>query len=355
MAQVDLPYLDTYRSRGRLYAYYRRGKRRVRITDDAGQALTPGEPGFLAAYQRIHVGFEAAPAPRAAAGTLAHLIEHYRASPDFSAKAEKTRRDYTRYLDALKRDYGHLPIRTMPRDFVFALRDKHAATPRKANYLLQILRLLFAYALDRPATFGVTVNPAARPKSLKGGGGHRPWEEREIAAFRARWPVGTWERTAFELMLNTGQRGGDVVKMTRSHLAGGSVRVLQSKTGARVEIRISRDLAEALTPWLAGHPHLAVLGKVGVDRFRHRMAEAFKAVGLPDVTTHGLRYTAATRLRELGLDWEEIGAITGHQTAEMARKYTRQRRTASVAIGLLDRATGNGSGTQVPSAPDESA
>lgn len=345
MAPVDLPYLDIYRSKGRLYAYYRRGKRRVRITDDAGQGLSPGDLGFLAAYQRIHAGFEAAPAPRGEAGTLAHLIEHYRASPDFSAKAEKTRKDYTRYMDELKRDYGTLPIRTMPRDFIFALRDKHANTPRKANYLIQILRLLFSYAMDRPATFGVTVNPAARPKALKGGGGHRPWEEREINAYRTHWPKGTWERVAFELMLNTGQRGGDVVKMTRSHVTGGMVHVVQSKTGTRVDIPISRDLSDALTPWLADHPHLAVLGKVGVDRFRHRMADAFRAAGLDNVTTHGLRYTAATRLRELGLDWEEIGCITGHQTAEMARKYTRQRRTASVAIRLLDGATKNEPGS----------
>lgn len=53
---------------------------------------------------------------------------------------------------------------------------------------------------------------------------------------------------------------------------------------------------------------------------------------------HGLRYTAAARLREIGLDWKEIAAITGRQTAEMARKYSRRKRTAEPAVVKLDSA-----------------
>lgn len=60
----------------------------------------------------------------------------------------------------------------------------------------------------------------------------------------------------------------------------------------------------------------------------------------------GLRYTATTRLRELGVDWVEIGAITGNQTAEMARKYSNQRRAAKVAIARLNAAGKKGGGTQ---------
>lgn len=77
----------------------------------------------------------------------------------------------------------------------------------------------------------------------------------------------------------------------------------------------------------------------GVDRFRHRMAEAYKAAGLEGVTTHGLRYTAATRLRELGQDWTEIEAITGHATVEMVKKYAGRRRKAALSIHRLNQAT----------------
>jgi hypothetical protein len=41
----------------------------------------------------------------------------------------------------------------------------------------------------------------------------RSWTEDEIDSFRKRWPLGTKERTAFELFLNCGQRRADTVRM----------------------------------------------------------------------------------------------------------------------------------------------
>lgn len=353
MTPVHLPYLQVYRSRNRLYAYYRRGVRRVRITDVDGTPVAPGDSGFIAAYQRIHKTFEdpgredRGPSP---VGSLGYLIDHYRESADFKGRAPKTQRDYDRYLDLLKQNHGHLPIKTMPREFVLQLRDKYADTPRKANYVLQVLRLLFAYAIDRSATFGVTTNPAARPKRLKGGEGHRPWEESEIALFRDRWPLGTWERAAFELALNTAQRGGDVLAMTWGHVDG-EVRVHQQKTGARVGMPVSRDLGAALDAWRKALPSenrergQAILGGMRIDRFRHRMALAYREAGLTDVTTHGLRYAGATRVYELvrGLPdidpWEFVADITGHATMQMAKKYAGQRRRARLVVERLDAST----------------
>ncbi|CCG09027.1 tyrosine-type recombinase/integrase [Pararhodospirillum photometricum] len=336
MSPVDLPYLIVYRSGNKRYAYYRRSGKRVRVTAPDGAALLPGDGGFIDAYQRIHASFEVAPHPAFGRGSLAHLIEDYKKSPEFKEKSEKTRKDYSTYLELLKVSYGNLPVKTMPRDFIFALRDKYASTPRKANYIIQMLRILFNYALDRPTTYGVTVNVAARPKGLKEGPGHKPWEEAQIDAFRATWPAGTWERVAFELCLNTGQRGGDVLAMERGQVVGGVIKVHQKKTGAMVEVKISTALGDVLGPWLAGLEGDRILGSMLADGFRHRMSRAFKTAGLKGVTTHGLRYTAATRLREVGMDWEDIAAITGHQTAEMTRKYSAQKKRASKAIDRLD-------------------
>lgn len=68
------------------------------------------------------------------------------------------------------------------------------------------------------------------------------------------------------------------------------------------------------------------------------MRDAYRAAGLADdVTNHGDRYTAATRLHELDCDWETIASITGHETAAMVRKYTEKRRKARLAISRLNR------------------
>lgn len=188
-------------------------------------------------------------------------------------------------------------------------------------------------------------NPAARPKLLKTGDGHRPWEEAEIAAFRKAWAEGTRERVAFELLLNTGQRAGDVAAMVRQHYRAGTISVTQQKTSERLWIPAAQELVAVLDPWLESHKHMAMLPseRTGAvltsSAFVHLMSDAIKGAGLGDgVTTHGLRYTAATMLHELGLDWEVIASVTGHQTVTMVRKYTAKKRNARLAIATLDAA-----------------
>jgi integrase len=202
-------------------------------------------------------------------------------------------------------------------------------------------------------------NPARRPKQLETGDGHRPWEESEIEAFRRRWPVDTVERVAFELALNTAQRGGDIIAMTRKHYFGGLIHVTQNKTGVRVPVPVSADLHAVLDPWLATHKHIVVLATATgrsfkADHFRHVMRDAYTAAGLPgDCTTHGLRYTAAVVLHELGCDWETISAITGHETVEMVRHYLRRKRGAKPAITSLDEArAANRASTELKTATD---
>ena len=356
MGKIDLPYLDLVTSKGRSYGYYRRGGRRQRI---------PGEPGsaaFLEAYNRIHESWAVSAelgATAATPGSVAALVEAYRASPEYRQLAAKTRRDYARYLDRFLADRGALPAAAMERRHVLAYRNRFAATPATANAIVRVIRLLFAWGLDNTAY--IKSNPATRPKRLKTGEGHRPWEDWEIRAFRRAWPADSLERVAFELYLNTGQRGGDVAGMTRRHRRrrpdGMWISVTQEKTGARVEIRETQALRAVLTPWLRSRKEIALLpatrpreGRVGlpltVDALRHRLRDAIRVAGLADdCTLHGLRYTAATVLRELGLSWPEIADITGHQTAEMARKYSERRRRVARAIDRLDASSPKADGT----------
>lgn len=51
----------------------------------------------------------------------------------------------------------------------------------------------------------------ARPRVARGR--HAPWTAEEVAAFRARWPVGTSGRAAMELLFWTGARIGDAVRI----------------------------------------------------------------------------------------------------------------------------------------------
>ena len=131
----------------------------------------------------------------------------------------------------------------MPRGAVRKLRDEYQATPSKANYLIKVLRLILSYAADDPQKFRLPpnwLNPASRPKRLRTGDGHRPWEEKEIAVLRGTWQIGTLERTLFEMFLNTGQRGGDIVPMIRRQYDRGEISITQHKTKERIWIPASR-------------------------------------------------------------------------------------------------------------------
>ncbi len=182
------------------------------------------------------------------------MVEKYKAAPDFLQLSEATRKSYARHLDTLAngnkgkggkfKGWGTLPVATVERKHVLAMRDEFADRPRTANYMVQVLRLLLTFAVDRGWRAD---NPAQKPKLLKTGEGHRPWEEDELAAFRGRWSTDTRERVAFELLLNTAQRASDVAAMMRQHYKAGTISVKQSKTGERLW-RPLRNWWRCLTP-----------------------------------------------------------------------------------------------------------
>ncbi|WP_376989724.1 tyrosine-type recombinase/integrase [Azospirillum rugosum] len=347
MVRVDFPGVNMVTKRlasGERRVYYYHRASGIRLPDD------PRSPEFAQAYAKLN----AAPATRLddpKPETFAALIEAYKASPDFLQLAEETRKSYARHLDTLSlgntakggkfKGWGALPVKAVERKHVLTLRDTFMEKPRTANYMVQVLRLLLTFAVDRGWRAD---NPAQRPKMLKTGDGHRPWEESEIESFRAKWGPTTRERVAFELLLNTGQRAGDVAAMVRQHYRSGTISVTQQKTNERLWIPASQELVAVLDPWLESHKHMAMLPSrfhkpMTPNGFVHFMSDAIREAGLADdVTTHGLRYTAATMLHELKLEWEVIASITGHQTVAMVRKYTAKKRNAQLAIASLDAA-----------------
>lgn len=351
MGKADLPYIwiAVRRKRGReyRYAYFRRGGMCERLP------ALPGEPGFESAYQealqRSERG-ETNARPTVVPGSVAALVEAYRASPQFGQLAPKTKRDYERILVDIADRWGDLPAKRFPSSAAYKRQAALSATPRAANYFVSVLSVLFGWAVPRQVC-GVERNPASGVEKLKTANEkHRPWEEAEIAVFRDRWSADTVERVAFEILLSTGQRGEDVAPMLRQHYHQGTFSVCQLKTGTRVWVPASDECRAVLEPWIASQNAMVILTtRTGrpfrIDHFRHVMARAFTAAGLVGVTAHGLRYTAATVLKELGCDEETIASITGHSVVAMVRTYTRRKRLASLATARVNRARkrhGNG-------------
>jgi hypothetical protein len=143
--------------------------------------------------------------------------------------------------------HGDTPISAWKRGDIAAGRDKRSSTPSAARHFVDTLRGLFIWLVESDLvaadpTAGIEV---ARPKTE----GFPPWTPGDEAAFRARWPLGTRERVAFEVLRQTGLRRGDAVRVGRPHLGVlNAIRIDTEKTGERVTIRVSAEAATARPP-----------------------------------------------------------------------------------------------------------
>jgi integrase len=124
--------------------------------------------------------------------------------------------------------------------------------PGMANLTRAVMRRVLSFAIDMGLR---TDNPFDRVPKYRLGT-HHTWTDDEIATFENRWPIGTRQRLAFALLLYTSQRVGDVVRMRRSDIRGGTVHLVQGKTGAELHIDIHPALARAISAAPSNGLHL---------------------------------------------------------------------------------------------------
>jgi integrase len=207
--------------------------------------------------------------------------------------------------------------------------------------MLKALRGLMAFAF---AERSIDADPTAgyKPKRLKDTGGFQTWTDDDIAAFEARHPVGSTARLALTLLMFTGQRRGDVVRVGRQHIRGGVLSLRQSKTGAQIDIPVIAELQAVLDVAPAGMTFLITeqgrpFTPAGFGGwFRRRCNEA----GLRELSAHGLRKAAATRLAEHGATAHELMAWFGWTTLREAERYTRAANRKTLAQGVAHKLKG---------------
>ena len=101
-----------------------------------------------------------------------------------------------------------------------------------------------------PSRFGLRAdNPATGVKlPNQKTDGYHSWTDAEIEQFEAHHGQGTMARLALTLLLYTGQRRGDVIRMGRQHIRDGVMHVRQQKTGIELAIPIHATLAAQSSP-----------------------------------------------------------------------------------------------------------
>jgi integrase len=305
----------------------------------------PWSPEFMAAYTEALTEQPLQPGNGRSArpGSLRALTISYFQSSDFRTMQPRTQRVYRnmieRFCEQQDKDgnrFGNKPAAMLRRDHIVRLMAAKADKPEAANMLRRVLRAMMKCAVD----IGMRADDPTRDvKALQSKtDGFHSWTEEEIEQFEARHPAGTRARLAFALLLYTGQRRSDVIRMGRQHIRDGFISVRQQKTGVELAIPLHPDLLELLSE--TPRDNLTFLttqfGQPFTSNgFGNWFREQCNAAGLPGCSAHGLRKAAARRLAEAGCTGHEIAAITGHASLKQVAHYTKaadQRRLASAAM-----------------------
>jgi integrase len=326
---------------GNIRVYFRRkGQPKLRLTE------TPGTPDFDQEYQRAFRG-ELTPALKApwgqrapaAAGTMRWLCEQYYASAVFQALGASTRKVRRGILEAICDRAGTFRFSTMEPHNVAKLRDEKAAFPEAANARVKALRQLFAWASSSEYRYA-TKNPAREVEYLKSNNpdGFRVWSEADVEKYEARHPMGTKARLALDLLLYTGVRRSDVIKLGPQMERDGKLVFTETKGRSRIvkthELPILPPLRLSIDATPTGHlvylvtafgqPHSI---KAFGNWFKRRCREA----GLDnDLSAHGLRKLGAQRCAEAGATEHQLMALFGWSSTKQAALYTREANRAKL-------------------------
>ena len=335
-------YVSVYRDRhGKLrYRFRRRGQKPHHFQNQIGSAL------FYAEYEACLKGIESPPMEigrqRTKAGTISALVVAYYRSPEFRGLSFSTQATYRNIIERFREAHGDKRVAAIQRQHIKAIIGAKAETPAAANNLLRMIRMLMIFAVD----IGMrSDDPTFRLKGVRHQSeGFHTWTEEEIAAFEARHPIGSKPRLALALMLFTGQRRSDAVKMGWQHVSGNCIEVRQQKSQGKTVLRIPihpelaailektprQDLTFVMTSF--GKPYTAA-------GFGNWFREQCDAAGLPHCSAHGLRKAASRRLAEAGASNQMIKAITGHRTEQEVSRYTAAADQERLAVRAMEALT----------------
>lgn len=175
----------------------------------------------------------------------------------------------------------------------------------------------------------------------------------EVRQFENHHPIGSKPRLALAVMLYTGQRRSDIVRLGPQHIKDGWITLTQAKNRDRKPVTLSIPLLPELKAVLDATPtgNLAFLvtafGKPFTSNgfgnwFRKQCDEA----GLKHCSAHGLRKAGAALAAENGATERQLMAIFGWTTMKEASRYTRAARQKVLAASGMKLLSRDGGGPE---------
>jgi integrase len=299
-----------------------------------------GTPEFDVEYEAAISGQPPRRPRGTAVGTLAWLIERYRETTAWTDLSLATRRYRENIFQRVLQTAGDLPFAKITKAAIIAGRERRLQTPAQSRKFLDAMRGLFRWAttaglVKTDPTLGIE-----NPKRKKGDG-FIPWTEEHVAIYEQRWPVGSHQRVWLDVLLYTGLRRGDAVRLGRQHVRDGIATIKTEKSGFNVEVTL--PILPVLETTLKAGPCgdlTFIVGESGrplaKESFGNLFRDACREAGVPG-SAHGVRKIAATRAANAGATVAQLEAIFGWQGGAMASLYTRAADRRRLAIEAMHK------------------
>ena len=315
----------------RVYFWRGKGHRKTRIK------APPGTTGFHNEYQ---AAYDAAPLAKekqqqngpAPPASFRWLCERYFASTSFGQLQPDTRRVRRRILESMYEKIGDHSFRFIQARHVAKLRDEKRDTPEAANARVKALRQLFSWATE-PENGFAEFNPARDVKFLLSNNpdGHSAWTEDDVTKYKKRHPLGTKARLALDILLCTGVRVSDAVKLGPQMERDGKLHFTETKGGSHTvkahAMPILGELRASIDATPTGHLVYLVteFGKpYSVKGFGNWFSRQTRLAGIKGKSAHGVRKLAAIRWAEIGATEEQLKAWFGWTSAKQSSVYTKK-------------------------------
>ena len=316
---TKLPYLRPKTAKGKTYYYFDAGK------DDSGARILLPLPHIR--DKRFGDCYARAKSERTKREnkqgvlTFDGLVRAFEKSPEYREKREATKRSYDLYLTRanglLRTKRGEsVPVKQIEREDILAVREMLADTPGAANQIVRAISAMFAWAVENGK---VKANPAAKIRKFKAEP-HEPWPQELVEEALADPQVGD----PVALFYFTGQRIGDVIRMSWADIKGDHMLVHVAKKDKQIRVAILPELAERLNRM--EKKAVTILTNAngqswGQGGLRQKLQAWAKERG-HKVVPHGLRKNAVNSLLEAGCTAAEVSGITD-QSLAMIEHYAR--------------------------------
>lgn len=178
------------------------------------------------------------------------------------------------------------------------------------------------------------------------------WSDAEINAMRfgvknedgdlIRKPAPAPIIRALMLALWTGQRQGDLLKLTWTAYDGETISLRQGKTGAHVRMKVSAELKATLDNVKRGNSVTILTtaqGKPWATGFKSSWRKAVAAAGIRGKTFHDLRGTFITLAYRNGASIKHISEVSGQSEKDAETIIRKHCLVSSAAVEKIESRT----------------